>query len=203
MALLEKIDLPDGWIVLWLPEEPEGFYRTPLRLTPQEEEFLRTLRQPRRRKEWLAWRFLLQRELGKNAGAGYAESGAPVLRGATGHIGVAHSEGIVGLRYSCSPCGIDIEPIHRNFEKAESRFLSPSEKNTLTDSGIPHPVCTAWCAKEAAYKFAGKTGVDFLKDLVILSASEENGLLEVRIGQTLPVRVKIRFTGPYCLAYTL
>jgi hypothetical protein len=62
-------------------------------------------------------------------------------------------------------CGIDIQVWHHNMERLQHKFLSATEQHYFHND--PQLLTLAWCAKEAAYKWQGRRGVDFIAHLPI------------------------------------
>lgn len=138
--------------------------------TTSEERAVAARFQERRRREWLAWRALVRRELGAGVAICYDAVGAPVISGpgAGGlRIAVAHCPGRVAVGFSDAPCGVDIERRDRDFSRALSRYLTPEECGLAAGDVWPG---VAWCAKEALYKRAGRRELDLRDDLRLLRA---------------------------------
>ena len=62
-------------------------------------------------------------------------------------------------------CGIDIQVWHHRMELLQHKFLSDLEQQFFQQD--PRLLTLAWCAKEAAYKWQGRRGVEFIDHLVI------------------------------------
>lgn len=169
-----------------LPEEAEGA-RT---ATAAERASAEALAAGQRRREWLAWRAIVRRELG-DVEIGYNQTGAPVLVGKNDlYISVSHCRGWVAVCISTHRCAVDIELQSRNFERAAPRFLTDEER-ALGD----HPLLAAvvWCAKEALYKYAGEPGLDFRRDLRIEGIDFARGRATGRIKNGEPVGLSVSF----------
>lgn len=129
---------------------------------------------PGRRREYLAWRAMIYRELGP-VKIGYASSGAPVIENRNDlFLGVSHGAGRVALSISDAPCAVDIERCDRDFTSLISRYLTPSEY--LLGRGDPFFPSVAWCAKEVLYKMAGRRGLSLTGDLHLTAVG--NGWIE-------------------------
>jgi phosphopantetheinyl transferase (holo-ACP synthase) len=102
----------------------------------------------------------------------------------------------VAVVWSPEPCAVDIELVTRNISQVTlHRFIS-TEERSLVDSSDPLFPVSVWCAKEAAYKFARTAGLDFLKDIRIVSSDLSSGRMSVSIGGTTLVEVEfIRGNG--------
>jgi len=124
-----------------------------------------------RQLEFLAWRAIVRRAIGRNAIIAYNSVGAPILTNYPFRITVSHCRGRIAVGISDRPCAVDIERIDRNFRRILSRYLSPEEQQLSAHPLFP---AIAWCTKETLYKYAGRPGLDLLDDLHIdrLSFSE-------------------------------
>lgn len=142
--------------------EPPMAEREAAAWTTLEERAAAAAFAPARRREFLAWRAVVRRELGRDVRIGYAATGAPQLPDGQAHISVSHCPGRVAVLLAGGRCAVDIEPAARNFERAAPRYLTPDERMLSAD---PAWLAVAWCAKEALYKYAGRPGLDLLRDL--------------------------------------
>jgi phosphopantetheinyl transferase len=166
----------------WLRIEPLALEHETLPLVSEEDRRRAAeLTSPERRRETLAWRALLYRELGMIP-ITYAPCGAPELPQGEGFIGVSHSRTQVALCYCPqAPCAVDIEREDRHFERIKSRYLTSSEQQL---SHHPAYLCIAWCAKECLYKLARRRELDLLRDLQLLKiqfTTPEQGAIECRL----------------------
>ena len=117
-----------------------------------------------RRAERLAWRRALRR-VAPDAVVEYEPSGAPLLKNSPyAHLSVSHSHTSVAVVLSHRRCAVDIESLDRNFERIAQRYTTPTERALCTEEWW---LAAAWCAKECAYKFMGREGVDFLRDITL------------------------------------
>ncbi len=141
---------------------------------------------PARGREYLAWRAIVRREIGRDAAIAYNSAGAPILTNYPLHLSVSHcrarvadcgepadgsrranDSGRVAVVLSDAPCAVDIESVARDFQRAVPRYLSPAEQQL---SAHPHFPAIAWCAKETLFKYAASTtgrSLDLLRDLHI------------------------------------
>lgn len=168
-----------GWLCVEpLAAETESLYD---RVTAQDRSLAAAIASPTRRRETLAWRALLYRELGPKK-ITYAPCGAPELAEGEGFIGVSHSRHSVALCYSPThPCAVDIESADRNFERLIPRYLTPGEQQLCSH---PAYACIAWCAKECLYKLARRRELNLTDDLQILEitfTTPDSGSLACRL----------------------
>ena len=119
---------------------------------------------PARAQEYLAWRAVVRRTIGRDACIGYNAAGAPVVTNYPFRIAVSHCPGGLAVGISGERCALDIERIDRRFDRILPRYLTPAEQALSDDPLFP---AIAWCAKETLYKYAGRTGCDLLRDLRI------------------------------------
>ena len=136
-----------------------------------------------RQKEYLMWRFIVRRELGRDTLITYSANHKPLIVNKNINIGVAHSDRHAAVVMSSQPCADDIEPLSRDFSRAASRFMSQQERMLSDD---PRLQAAVWCAKETLYKYDGNGGLDFIEDLHVT---------EVDFG-TMQVTGYIRRQGP-------
>ncbi len=157
--------------------------------TLEERQRAETFGSERRRREFLTWRAIIRRELGHDIRIAYNEVGAPVLPDGEAFIAVAHCADRVAVCLSPNRCAVDIECADRDFTRAASRFLTPSE-TVLADD--PHWPGFVWCAKETLYKYAGRRNLDFRENLRIVSADLAAGRIIGRIGDEPPLELAAR-----------
>ena len=150
-----------------------------------------------RRREVLAWRAVVRRELGGDVKIGYDTFGAPVVDRVDTHIGVSHSKDMVAVVISDTPCAIDIEDATRNFERVIERVTTPVERAL---SSVSDWSARLWCAKEALYKYHRKGELDFRKDIEILGCDDCAHELEARLTEGQRVKVEIEREGNHIIA---
>ena len=135
--------------------------------TQEELQSVEGISSQSRRAERLAWRLLL-RSILPTAQIEYLSSGKPEIKNSQyHHISVSHCQDFVAVAIATKPCGIDVERYDRNFERVKSRYMTAEEQSLSADK---HWAAVVWCAKEAMYKMAGREGVDFKRDMQIISA---------------------------------
>lgn len=154
----------------------------------------------RRRREYLTWRALVRRELGRDVHIAYDAVGAPVLENRPEHLSVSHCDGRVAVCLSLRRCAVDIEPVTRNFGRVLSRYMTPEEQALADDPLLPAAV---WCAKETLYKYAGRRELDLLHDLRILEADFAAGRLVGSIAGGEPVSMSLLCREEYLVTFIL
>lgn len=154
----------------------------------------------RRRREYLTWRALVRRELGRDVRIAYDAVGAPVLENRPEYLSVSHCDGRVAVCLSLRRCAVDIEPVTRNFGRVLSRYMTPEEQALAVDPLLPAAV---WCAKETLYKYAGRRELDLLRDLRITEADLAAGCLAGRIAGGAPVAMRLLCRDGYLAIFIL
>lgn len=154
----------------------------------------------RRRREYLTWRALVRRELGRDVHIAYDAVGAPVLENRPEYLSVSHCDGRVAVCLSLRRCAVDIEPVTRNFGRVLSRYMTPEEQALADDPLLPAAV---WCAKETLYKYAGRRELDLLHDLRITEADLAAGCLAGRIAGGAPVAMRLLCRDGYLATFIL
>ena len=145
--------------------------------TEEELQSVEGISSQSRRAERLAWRLLLRSVL-PTAQVEYLSSGKPEIKNSQyHHISVSHCQDFVAVAIATKPCGIDVERYDRNFERVKSRYMTAEEQSLSVDE---HWSAVVWCAKEAMYKMAGREGVDFKRDMQIISAEQSVGFVRGR-----------------------
>ena len=157
--------------------------------TPEERAAAARFGCARRRAEFLTWRALVRQELGADVGIGYDAVGAPVLVGSPLFLSVSHCPGRVAVALSDARCGVDIEPAERDFGRVAARCMTAQERALSDDPLWPGIV---WCAKEALYKYAGRPGLDLLRDLRIERFDPAARCLTGRIAGGPPEELEVR-----------
>ncbi len=168
---------------IWKIEEPESFFieRTDM---PAPD-----IKSDKRRIERLAGRFLLR----------YLKQDFPLLniqpdehdkpRIDNNHyyFSISHSWPYVAAVVSpYVECGIDIQCWHPRMESLQNKFLSEQEQ--IFFGNDPQLITLAWSAKEAAYKWQGRRGVEFIDHLIIekYSENEYNHEFDIHLQLTNP-----------------
>lgn len=174
--------------------------------TEEELQSVEGISSQSRRAERLAWRLLLRSVL-PTAQIEYLSSGKPEIKNSQyHHISVSHCQDFVAVAIATKPCGIDVERYDRNFERVISRYMTAEEQSLSVDD---HWAAVVWCAKEAMYKMAGREGVDFKRDMQIISAEQSVGFVRGRwhlVAHLLGERVELQgipIDDDHILVFTL
>ena len=141
-----------------------------------------------RRREVLAWRALVRRELGSECRIFHDDCGAPKVDIPQTYISVSHSREYVAVAISEKPCAIDIESVNRDFRKVATHYLSPKEQTMAEENEL---YAEMWSAKEALYKYYAKGNLDFIAHIKITNYQPERGVLIAKILNSEPIEVAI------------
>ena len=145
---------------IWHISEPEAFFSSKTGLSP-------TIKHPRKRIEHLCGRFLL-RHLKEDFPLLHIapdEHDKPRLPEDRYYFSISHSYPYVAAIISDrEDCGIDIQTWKNGIEDIAHMYLSHDEIAMCGDAQL---LTLAWAAKEAAYKWWGRRGADFIRDLPI------------------------------------
>lgn len=142
----------------------------------------------KRRREHLAWRRIVRRELGAKVHIDYNDVGAPVVDALGRWISVAHGGESVAVAIADRPVGVDIESLGRDFDRVAPRYMTSGE---LSLSSNEHWACYAWCAKEAMYKLYGRRGVELRGDIRLESFDSESMVIYGSMVDETPSIIKI------------
>lgn len=197
MPLILTKDTGRGTLLLWSVCESEDRLRACV--TEQDRASADGFASRARRLEHLAWRAAL-RTMISDGMISYTETGAPVVAGSSLHIGVAHTRGLAVVIVSTEPCAVDAECAARDFGRSCARFISPHEAR-LADAARPDFAAAVWCAKEAMYKYSGRRGLDFLRDMQVTGSDLARGMMQGRVCGT-EVSLGALREGEYLIIYT-
>lgn len=140
-----------------------------------------------RRREHLAWRRIVRRELGAGVVIDYNDVGAPVVDSPNIYISVSHGAEMVAVAIADEAVGIDIEALDRNFDRVQSRYMSDMECALSKDERWAAMV---WCAKEAIYKLYGHREVDLVNDIKITDYNPTTQEISATVRTTKNILVK-------------
>lgn len=187
-------------------EPPQTEEETSAWTTADEASQAAAFRNERRRREFLTWRAIVRRELGRDTRIAYDELGAPSLPDGEAYVAVSHCSGRVAVCLSPNRCAVDIERADRDFSRAAERFLTPDEAALSSDPRWPGLV---WCAKETLYKYARRRNLDLLRDLRIVSVRPSSDpspctwTIGGQIGNEAPLRLSACYDGDFLVVYIL
>ena len=127
----------------------------------------RSIKNTKRKTEWLTVRILLKQILGKYSEIKYNHAGNP-FTGSKFHISITHSQNIVGIIISKNPnIGIDSEIISNRILRTAHKFICEEELRQFSDDQKLKKIYLNWCGKETLFKIKGGGGIDFKENLKI------------------------------------
>ncbi|MEO6830881.1 MAG: 4'-phosphopantetheinyl transferase superfamily protein [Chitinophagaceae bacterium] len=170
---------PHSLAAIWHIEEEEAFFldKNSVRAATAHSN----IKHPKRRLEHIAGRYLLQHlkedfPLHQVANDIHDK---PRLPDNAYYFSLSHSFPYVAAIISTQEeCGIDIQVWKEGMHKIAHMFLSPEEQALSDHENTQYTL--AWSAKEAAYKWNGRRGIDFIADLPIKKISTKNTKFSIR-----------------------
>ncbi len=163
MAIIYKQELQSkGELAIWDMVEDENYFLQRLDLYPQERLQYQRLK-GRRRKEWLAARYLLHLLSGRKI-RGIClkdEYGKPYLENSLYHISISHSYHKAAVIASPYVVGIDIQYRVPKIVGIAHKFVNQQEKEMSPYSSEIDFYHTIWGAKECLFKAYGRKEVNF------------------------------------------
>ncbi len=170
---------------IWRIDEPEDFFAAQINVHSN-------IKSDKRRIEHLAGRFLLQylKDDFPLHSIIPDEHDKPQLPDSLYHFSISHSYPYVAAIISThAAVGIDLQCWHERILHLQHKFLSTREQFFCQDD--PHKITLAWSAKEAAYKYQGRRGVDFIEHLPIEHWSEQDGIFNMSINLKLTSKMQL------------
>jgi phosphopantetheinyl transferase len=136
-------------------------------LFDDEKEKLSNLKNEKRRLEFCAIRFIRNQ---KNIpfSIAYSPIGAPYLAGSPMHVGISHSNDLVGLALAPFKIGLDIELISDRILTIKNRFTTSQEVALFCYTEAMN-FTIIWTIKEVLYKLAGRLEINLISELMINS----------------------------------
>lgn len=207
---------PQTRLAVWSIQEPESWF---LERLPASAP----VAHPVRRLHHLAGRYLLTHlEPGfPHAAVVVSEGGKPYLADGSCHFSISHSRDMAaGIISHSNGVGVDLEFVTSRVLRIVPRFLGNTERDWV--SSLPECIdsttgtiggaeacrlCTLlWSAKESAFKWFGRPGLDFATDLLTEPFERcEAGEIKARCrkdGET-PFRIGYRFFDELCLTWVV
>lgn len=154
--------------------------------TDEEQREAAAFASVRRSREYLTWRAVVRRRLGREVQIAYNAVGAPCLVGRSEYLSVSHGADRVAVVLADCPVGVDIERPDRRFDRVRSRYLTADEEALSADPLFP---AVAWCAKEALYKLAGERRLSLRDDLRLLTYEEDRLTAQLKNGECVALSV--------------
>lgn len=166
----EWMPKPHSLAAIWQIEEDEAFFLN--KDSVRRATANTSIKHPKRRLEHIAGRYLLQhlKEDFPLFDVANDQHDKPRLPGNSYYFSLSHSYPYVAAVISThEECGIDIQIWKEGIDKIVHMFLSEEEQNLCEHENARFTL--AWSSKEAAYKWNGKRGIDFIEDLPIKKIS--------------------------------
>ena len=146
----------------------------------------------RRKEEYLLVRWLTKEVL--NTTILYRDNGAPYLS-TSDKISISHCSDAVVIMVSAFRCGVDVEIVNRDFERAAPRFITSNDR-PITDK---KQLAEYWCSKEAIYKAYSGDISDILSDIVIVGVEEAS--VSARV-YNKEVKASVIYINTLIISYT-
>lgn len=169
-----------------------------------KEQYIK-FKNSRRKKEWLAVRYLLKTLCKDEVYIKYNDDGKPFLSNGK-NISISHSGNYIGIIVSdIENIGLDIEKISKKLDKIKHKFLNQKELEiTANSENYIETLTMLWCAKEAMYKLYSKKNLIFDEQLLINSVDFENNKIFAKIKTTELIDIELSFKkiDEYFLVWT-
>lgn len=151
-----------------------------------------------RRAEFLSWRALLSRHLGRVVEIEYDSLGAPRVVGSELHIGVSHTTQRVAVVVSNNPCAVDVESSQRDLQRISSRFLTTEERRMAVDN---RTLVAIWCSRECYYKLRHDKSLSLLTDICVSKIDMVAGSVTVADNRGGQATMQILEQNGYIVVY--
>jgi len=187
-----------GLAAIWEVTEPESFFT-------ESTGMVSDIKHEKRRLERLAGRHLLKHLQEDFPLHGIAPDvhDKPRIDADKYFFSISHSWPYVAVMVDPEDeAGIDIQTWHRNILGIQHKFLNDEEQEMFEND--EQLVTLAWCAKEAAYKWLGRRGVDFIEHMPITYFNKKNLSMTIYArGRAIPMMVSVfgEITEHYACAY--
>ena len=171
-------------------------------LFDDEKEKLSNLKNEKRRLEFCAIRFIRNQ---KNIpfSIAYSPIGAPYLAGSPMHVGISHSNDLVGLALAPFKIGLDIELISDRILTIKNRFTTSQEVALFSYTEAMN-FTIIWTIKEVLYKLAGRLEINLISELMINSVEGDTAnCLFLSAEGWRSVAVKFQEKNNYIISFNL
>lgn len=161
-------------VYVWeLTEDREALYLQ-AELTLDEQQRYLSFRSESRQQQWLAVRALVNKILGKKVPIEYDEEGRPSINHNSQYISISHTGRYVAVLLGTEPhIGLDIEGVERSYQKIAHKFVDTPEASLFLGKGFSEKeyLPLIWSAKEAAFKAALQSELDFIRDITVTNVT--------------------------------
>lgn len=157
-------------VYLWAITEEAPLLLKSAELTADEQAQYETFRAESRKRQWLAVRALINKVFGQKVSVTYSAAGRPVLVSDSEYISISHANAYAAIAVGkAHHIGVDVESISRKYTTIRHKFVADSEAAIFISKGFEERLYLPiiWCTKEAAFKAADCTDVDFIRDVVV------------------------------------
>ncbi|RZM29642.1 MAG: 4'-phosphopantetheinyl transferase superfamily protein [Pedobacter sp.] len=166
---------------VWKIEETEQELLAGLQLKVHELDFIASLNSGKRLLHWLSTRLLLRTMLKTSdyIDMGLDDHGKPFLVNRDYHISLSHSFDYAAVMISKDKqVGVDIELVKEKVLRIKNKFMTDAELEGLQSANDINALYICWCAKEAIFKWYGRKGLEFKRDMVIqpFSAADQGSV---------------------------
>ncbi|MFW5755074.1 MAG: 4'-phosphopantetheinyl transferase family protein [Tangfeifania sp.] len=169
MPFLKKITIPSGTVGIWKLSETSSELLSMVQLFESEKSVFQTIKNEKRKKEYLAVRALLKKMTGAGFKITYEKSGCPKLLNYPVNISISHSAELAVIFLSEKNAGIDVENTSRDIAQVAKRFLSETEMAHTEKSPDKQTMqIIYWGAKEAIFKCTCEENIRFNNQIRIL-----------------------------------
>lgn len=160
-------------VYVWELIEGDDWLLKRAELTSFEVSRFNEFRSESRKRQWLAVRTLANKVFGRKVLIEYDSEGRPSIKD-EGGISISHTEKFVALLVGRSNyLGVDIESVNRNYSRIKSKFVTDDESYLFSANGFweVQYLPIIWSAKEAAFKAACRSELDFTRDISVKAVS--------------------------------
>ena len=166
MPIIKEIHIEKGLLLLWEITEELDWLKQHFPFLATDKTF-NSLKNAKRQKEWLAVKMMLRQIGCEDFKVHYNEKGQPQIQHHYyKNVSISHSHEIAGIYlHPNKHVGLDIESLHRNFFRAQKKYLTAREIELAGKT--EHGNCLFWGAKEAVYKAAGVPGLHFATQIAL------------------------------------
>ena len=142
-------------------------------LSKTEIEFYKTIKNERRKTEWLGVRLLLKKFLGHYSEIKYNTTGNPYIDHDL-NISITHSKNILGIILSKNKdIGMDVEILSSKILRTAHKFITKEELKLFSENDKIKKIYLNWCCKETLFKIKEHGGFDFKKHFKVLDSDVE------------------------------
>jgi 4'-phosphopantetheinyl transferase len=164
--VFHKIVQEKNQIYLWkVSSGLKDLYKNPS-LSAKELEEVNTLKNEKRKIEFLACRIALKNLFNNKLELKHYESGRPYIKEAN-HISISHSKTYIAIAFGEENIGIDIEQPQEKMLKLMPRILSKKEFEEFQKKPSTDLACKMWGTKESVLKYIGDKKLNYKEDIKI------------------------------------